>query len=122
MFQYVFSIIPQIGNLGLKLARIMSQVWRILRYSAGPICVIIMIEGDQVIMIATKISPLQAAIEIVEQLSSEDQAELLKIVYRRLVEQRRESLVKEIAESRQAYQTSQVRRGTLDELMAELNA
>ncbi|MFN8454808.1 MAG: hypothetical protein U0401_09095 [Anaerolineae bacterium] len=73
-------------------------------------------------MIATKISPLQAAIEIVEQLSSEDQAELLKIVYRRLVEQRRESLVKEIAESRQAYQTSQVRRGTLDELMAELNA
>lgn len=73
-------------------------------------------------MIATKTSPLQAAIEMVEQLSSEDQAELLKIVYRRLVEQRRESLVKEIAESRQAYQAGQVRRGTLDELMAELDA
>lgn len=72
-------------------------------------------------MIATKTSPLQAAIEMVEQLSSEDQAELLKIVYRRLVEQRRESLVKEIAESRQAYQTGQVQRGTLDELMAELD-
>jgi|GEM_PF-5808786 len=71
-------------------------------------------------MIVTKTSSLQTAIEIVEQLSPEDQAELLKIIYRRLVEQRRERLVEEVAETRQAYQTGQVRRGTVDELMAEL--
>lgn len=71
-------------------------------------------------MIAMKTSPLQAAIETVEQLSPEDQAELLKIIYRRLVEQRRERLVEEVAETRQAYQTGQVRRGTVDKLMAEL--
>jgi hypothetical protein len=72
-------------------------------------------------MIATKTSSLQTAIEMVEQLSPEDQAELLKIIYRRLVEQRRERLVEEVAETRQAYKTGQVRRGTVDELMAELD-
>lgn len=44
-------------------------------------------------MIVTKTSSLQTALEMVEQLSPEDQAELLKIIYRRLVEQRRERLV-----------------------------
>lgn len=72
-------------------------------------------------MIATKTSSLQTAIEIVEQLSPEDQTELLKIIYRRLIEQRRERLTEEVAETRQAYQTGQVRRGTVDELIAELD-
>lgn len=71
-------------------------------------------------MIATKTSSLQTALEMVEQLSPEDQAELLKIIYRRLVEQRGERLVEEVAETRQAYRIGQVRRGTVDELMAEL--
>ncbi len=65
-------------------------------------------------------SLFQAAIETVEQLSPEEQAQLLDIIYRRLVEQRREYLVKEIAASHQAYQSGQVRRGTVDDLMAEL--
>ncbi|MBE7468454.1 MAG: hypothetical protein DPW09_12530 [Anaerolineae bacterium] len=69
---------------------------------------------------ATKTSSLQTALEMVEQLSPEDQAELLKIIYRRLVEQRGERLVEEVAETRQAYRIGQVRRGTVDELMAEL--
>ena len=68
----------------------------------------------------TKTSPFQAAIEIVEQLSLEEQAQLLDIIYRRLVEQRHEHLVKEIAAARQAYQSGQVQRGTIDDLMAEL--
>jgi hypothetical protein len=71
-------------------------------------------------MIETKTSSLQTAIDIVEQLSLEDQAELLKIIYRRLVEQRREVLIEEVAAARRAYQTGQVYRGTVDELMAEL--
>ncbi len=59
------------------------------------------------------------AIEV-EQLSHEDQAELLKIIYRRLVEQRREQRVEEVETARRAYQAGQVRRGTVDELLAEL--
>ncbi len=65
-------------------------------------------------------SLFQAAIETVEQLSPEEQAQLLDIIYRRLLEQRREHLVKEVAAARQAYQSGQVRRGTVADLMAEL--
>ncbi len=65
---------------------------------------------------ATQTSLFQAAIETIEQLSPEEQAQLLDI----LVEQRREHLVKEVAAARQAYQSGQVRRGTVDNLMAEL--
>lgn len=68
----------------------------------------------------TKTSSLQVAIETVERLSPEEQAHLLDIIYRRLVEQRREHLVEEVAAARQAYQSGQVRRGTVDDLMMEL--
>jgi len=68
----------------------------------------------------TKTSSLQAAIETVEQLPPEDQAQLIDIIYRRLVEQRRETLAQEVAAARQAYQSGQVRRGTVDDLMADL--
>ena len=71
---------------------------------------------------AVETSTLQAAIEMVEQLSEEDQAYLIDIIYRRLVERRREELVQEVAETRQSYQLGQVRRGTIDELMAELES
>ena len=68
----------------------------------------------------TQTSLFQAAIETVEQLSPAEQAQLLDIIYRRLIEQRREHLVKEVAAARRAYQSGQVRRGTVDNLMAEL--
>ena len=42
---------------------------------------------------------LQTAIEVVEQLTEEDQAYLIDIIYRRLVEKRREELVQEVAEA-----------------------
>lgn len=71
-------------------------------------------------MSTTKTSPLQTALETVEQLSHEDQAELLKIIYRRLVEQRKEQLVEEVETACRAYQAGQVRRGMVDELLAEL--
>lgn len=71
---------------------------------------------------AVETSTLQTAIEVVEQLSEEDQAYLIDIIYRRLVEKRREELVQEVAEARESYRIGQVRRGTIDELMAELES
>ena len=69
---------------------------------------------------AVETPTLQTAIEVVEKLSEEDQAYLIDIIYRRLVEKRRAELVQEVAEARQSYRIGQARRGTIDELMAEL--
>ncbi len=55
-------------------------------------------------------------------LSPEDQVQLIDIIYRRLVERRRSDLVDQVTESRQAYRTGQVRRGTVDDLLAELSS
>jgi hypothetical protein len=71
---------------------------------------------------AVETPTLQNAIEVVEQLSEEDQAYLIDIIYRRLVEKRREELIQEVAEARQSYRIGQVRRGTIDDLMAELES
>ncbi|MCP4359805.1 MAG: hypothetical protein GY796_17495 [Chloroflexi bacterium] len=71
---------------------------------------------------ATSISTFQATIEAVEQLTFEEQAQLVDIIYRRLVEQRREDLVRHVAEAREAYRTGNVKRGSIDEFMAELDA
>lgn len=65
-------------------------------------------------------SQFQAVIDVVEQLSVEDQARLLEIIYRRLIEHRREDLLGEIAEARQSYQVGQVKRGSAVDLMADL--
>jgi hypothetical protein len=66
-------------------------------------------------------SSLQTALEIVESLSLDEQSMLLDIVYHRLIEQRRSDLVKEVAEAREAYRRGDVRRGTVQDLMAELS-
>lgn len=65
-------------------------------------------------------SRFQQAIESVEQLSPDDQALLIEIVRRRLIEQRRDELAEEIAEARAAYQQGKVQRGTVADLMKEL--
>jgi hypothetical protein len=65
-------------------------------------------------------SPLQAAIEVIEQLSLEDQAQLLHIMYRRLIEAQREQLVQEMAVARQAHQSGQVKRGSADDILRGL--
>ena len=71
---------------------------------------------------AVETPTLQIAIDVVEQLSEEDQAYLIDIIYRRLVEKRREELVQEVAEARESYRIGQARRGSIDELMAELES
>jgi hypothetical protein len=65
-------------------------------------------------------STFQVALETVEELTPEDQEMLVEIVRRRLIEQRPTELAQDIAAAQEAYRLGDVRRGTVDGLMAEL--
>ncbi|HXI25919.1 MAG TPA: hypothetical protein VNG71_18830 [Pyrinomonadaceae bacterium] len=65
-------------------------------------------------------SGLQQAIETVESLSPEDQELLIDIVKRHLIDQSRDQMATEIADSRAAYQRGEVTRGSAEDLIKEL--
>jgi hypothetical protein len=65
-------------------------------------------------------STFQVALETVEELTPGDQEMLVEIVRRRLIERRRAELAEDIVAAREAYRRGDVRRGTVDDLMAEL--
>jgi putative heme iron utilization protein len=66
-------------------------------------------------------SQFQEAIETVEALPPDDQMLLIEIIRQRLIEYRRAELIERVAEARQAYQQGNVRRGTVADLMKELD-
>ncbi|BAU11203.1 hypothetical protein LEP3755_16960 [Leptolyngbya sp. NIES-3755] len=68
-----------------------------------------------------KTSEFQKALETVEALPLEAQEILIDIVEKRLSQQRRANLVQEVHEARQAYTEGQIRRGSVADLMAELD-
>lgn len=70
---------------------------------------------------AEKTSTLQKAIEVVEALSPDEQAILIDIIDKRLKQQRREQLLQEVAESERDYALGNVRRGSVSDLLAELD-
>ena len=70
----------------------------------------------------TQISQFQQALEAVEVLSLEDQAMLLDILQNRLRQQRRNELIKEVAEVRQEYAEGNVEFGSVADFIAELDA
>ena len=65
-------------------------------------------------------SIFQNAIEGVERLPVDDQLLLIEIIRQRMIQYRRSELVAQVAEARAAYQTGDVRRGSVDDLMQEL--
>ena len=69
---------------------------------------------------STQTSYFQDVIETVEKLPPDDQMLLVEIIRQRLVEKRHKDLIAEVAEARQAYQTGDVRRGSVDAFMKEL--
>ena len=66
-------------------------------------------------------SSFQRALEVVEGLPEEQQQDLVEIVRSRQRERRRDSLVASIAQARQELARGEVRRGTVDDLMADLD-
>jgi hypothetical protein len=71
---------------------------------------------------AKKTRSFQGAIETVEALSLEDQAMILEIIRHRLIQQQRADLIQQVAEARQDYRDGRVRRGTVDDILAELDS
>ncbi|MCC3410799.1 MAG: hypothetical protein JGK24_07070 [Microcoleus sp. PH2017_29_MFU_D_A] len=70
---------------------------------------------------AEKTSIFQKAIDTVEALSPEEQNMLIDIIQNRLKQQHRDELLKAVAESEKDYEIGNVRRGTVADLMAELD-
>ncbi|NEU71225.1 hypothetical protein PI95_001170 [Hassallia byssoidea VB512170] len=68
-----------------------------------------------------KTSIFQKAIEAVEALDPEAQVILLDIISKRLKQQRRDELLKEIAQAENEYAQGNIRRGSVADLMAELD-
>ena len=63
----------------------------------------------------------QKVIEVIEELPPDDQALLIEIIHRRLIQHRRAELAAEIAEARDAYRQGNVHRGTVADLMQGIN-
>jgi len=63
-------------------------------------------------------SAFQMALEVVEQLTLEEQEMLFEIAYHRFIAQRRMYLAKEVTEARAAYQRGDVRRGSVDDFLS----
>ncbi len=66
-------------------------------------------------------SSFQELIESVEALPLDDQEILMDIINRRIIEQRRDELVADMEESMQAYRKGEVRIGTVDDLLRDLD-
>lgn len=63
----------------------------------------------------------QQALEMVEGLPEEQQRDLVEIVRNRQRERRRDALAASIAQAREELALGEVRRGTVDDLMADLD-
>jgi hypothetical protein len=63
----------------------------------------------------------QDVLDIVESLPEYQQEDLVDIIRRRLIEQRRERLADSIREAREEYARGEVKKGTVDDLMKELS-
>jgi hypothetical protein len=59
-------------------------------------------------------------LEVVDNLSLEEQETLIEVVRRRVIERRREELAKEIQEAQKEFQAGLCRPVTPDELMTEI--
>ncbi|MEK6320779.1 MAG: hypothetical protein AABN33_03755 [Acidobacteriota bacterium] len=70
---------------------------------------------------SSQIGAFQEALDIVESLPQQQQEELIDIIRRRHLERRREQLAQDIKEARAEYARGEVSRGSVDDLMKELD-
>jgi hypothetical protein len=70
---------------------------------------------------AEKISTLQKALDAVEALEPEEQVILVDIISKRLSQQRRDVLLREVTQARDDYQNGNIKRGSVADLMTELD-
>ncbi len=64
----------------------------------------------------------QDLIDAIESLPLDDQSMLVEIINKRIIERRREELVAEVKEACEAFSRGEVKRGTVKDLMKDLEA
>jgi hypothetical protein len=62
----------------------------------------------------------QKALDVIESLPETQQEDLLNLVHRRLIEQRRERIIRGVREARREYARGEVKKGSVDDLMKDL--
>lgn len=70
---------------------------------------------------AIQISRFQQAIDVIEALSLEEQQQLLDILSKRLRQQRRSQILKEVQDIRQEIGQGNIRYGSVKDFLAELD-
>jgi hypothetical protein len=63
----------------------------------------------------------QEAIDIVESLPQNQQEDLINVLQRRMIEQKRETLSISIQQARNEYKKSKVKRGSVDDLLKDIS-
>ena len=63
----------------------------------------------------------QEAIDVIESLPETQQEDLINLIRRRLVEQRREKIVKGVREARREYARGEVKKGSVGDLVRDLS-
>jgi hypothetical protein len=72
-------------------------------------------------MSSRNIITFQEALDIVESLPESQQEDLIDLIRRRLIEQKRQKIAKGIREARKEYAKGEVKKGSVDDLMKELS-
>ncbi len=62
------------------------------------------------------------ALEIIESLPEEQRETIIEIVKRRLIEEKREHLAQMVKEAREEYARGECRKGTVEDLMRDLES
>jgi hypothetical protein len=65
-------------------------------------------------------TPFQQALDMIEQLPAEDQENLIEVVQRRLIEQRRAEIARNAHATIQAFKEGRAHYGTIDDLRRDL--
>lgn len=60
------------------------------------------------------------ALEIVDSMTIDEREQLLEILQKRLIDEKREALTKKIREANQEYRKGKIKTGTVDDLMREI--
>jgi hypothetical protein len=67
-----------------------------------------------------RIVTFQNALDIIESLPESQQESLIDIINRRLVEHKRDLLVKNVKKAREEYHRGEIKTGSVDDLMKEI--
>ena len=68
-----------------------------------------------------QISKLDQVLESIEVLPVEDQELLVELINKRLIEKRRDEIAQNIAQAQKDYETGNVFKGSVEDVIAELN-